>query len=362
MDHELNITLTLGPFHFKISHKNHITPSLHDGTRNHHHHHHTKLHRKTSSLQTAATIASHASYAASRVSSRLSQHLRTLSLQSSRAMATTSSTNMPIEAPWKKQFQEHLSKMESPEFVFSSLHPAEKGSPVPYVPRARYCIHRAFWAELPENKHNTAPMNARNYASDMPTFTTDVRMSKTFEIFNTSPGHADRDSLIQGSGGGGPCEAVYWVKESMVQWRFKGDAFVIAPDIEGEGEESSGVRTVKSELGKRMRILKEDGIEEWSWKRELTGHFGNISPGMRGTFQAPPPGQPVDKPFDDKKLKLGEKVEDLEHPVARENFRVVVIRPHEVESVDLSDPKKSRRQVYKFNANDGSWSHEECWP
>ncbi|KXT12072.1 hypothetical protein AC579_1865 [Pseudocercospora musae] len=284
MDHELNITLTLGPFHFKISHKNHITPSLHDGTRNHHHHHHTKLHRKTSSLQTAATIASHASYAASRVSSRLSQHLRTLSLQSSRAMATTSSTNMPIEAPWKKQFQEHLSKMESPEFVFSSLHPAEKGSPVPYVPRARYCIHRAFWAELPENKHNTAPMNARNYASDMPTFTTDVRMSKTFEIFNTSPGHADRDSLIQGSGGGGPCEAVYWVKESMVQWRFKGDAFVIAPDIEGEGEESSGVRTVKSELGKRMRILKEDGIEEWSWKRELTGHFGNISPGMRGEF------------------------------------------------------------------------------
>ena len=66
-----------------------------------------------------------------------------------------------------------------------------------------------------------------------------------------------------------------------------------------------------------------------------------------GTFQNPPPGQPVDKPFDDKKLKLGEKVEDLEHPVARENFRVVVIRPDEVESVDLSDPKKSRRQVYK---------------
>ncbi|KAF7192737.1 hypothetical protein HII31_05918 [Pseudocercospora fuligena] len=277
-------------------------------------------------------------------------------------MATTSSTAMPKEAPWKKEFQEHLSKMESPEFVFSSLHPASKDSPVPYLPRARYCIHRAFWSELPENKHNTAPMNSRNYASDMPTFTTDVRMQKTFQIFNTSPGHADRSSLIQGSGGGGPCEAVYWVKETMVQWRFRGDAFIIAQDVEGEGEESSGVRTVKSELGKRMRVVKEEGLEEWSWKRELTGHFGNISPGMRGTFQNPPPGQPVDKPFDDKKLKLGEKVEDLEHPVARENFRVVVIRPDEVESVDLSDPKKSRRQVYKFNANDGSWSHEECWP
>lgn len=55
----------------------------------------------------------------------------------------------------------------------------------------------------------------------------------------------------------------------------------------------------------------------------------------------------MDQPYDDKKLKLGEKVEDLEDPVARENFRVVVIRPDEVESVDLSDPSKSRRQVYK---------------
>jgi hypothetical protein len=23
---------------------------------------------------------------------------------------------------------------------------------------------------------------------------------------------------------------------------------------------------------------------EWSWKRELTGHFGNNSPGLRGMF------------------------------------------------------------------------------
>jgi len=28
--------------------------------------------------------------------------------------------------------------------------------------------------------------------------------------------------------------------------------------------------------------VKEDGKEEWSWKRELGGHFGNMSPGMRG--------------------------------------------------------------------------------
>ena len=60
---------------------------------------------------------------------------------------------------------------------------------------------------------------------------------------------------------------------------------MIGNDIEGEGEqskESSGVRTVKSEIGSRMRIVKEDGRDSWSWKKELTGHFGNMSPGMRG--------------------------------------------------------------------------------
>ena len=65
---------------------------------------------------------------------------------------------------------------------------------------------------------------------------------------------------------------------------------------------------------------------------------------------APPPGQPVDKPYDDKNLKIGEKVEDLKDEVALSNFRVMVIKPDEVESVDLSDPKASRRQVYKFDA------------
>lgn len=81
-----------------------------------------------------------------------------------------------------------------------------------------------------------------------------------------------------------------------------------------------------------------------------------------GSFQNPPPGQPVDKPYDEQKHQIGEKVEDLDHPVARENFRVMVIKPEEVESVDLSDPKEGRREVYKFNQQDGSWSHQTCWP
>jgi pyridoxamine 5'-phosphate oxidase len=199
-------------------------------------------------------------------------------------MASTSSSAAPQPAPWKSKFLEHINKMDKPEFVFSSLHPAPDGSPTPYVPRARFCIFRGFWAELPENKHNPAEKNERVYETDLPTFTTDVRMQKPFELFASSSGHADSEKLVQGSGGGGPCEAVWWAKDVMVQWRMKGDAFVVAPDIEGEGEESSGVRTVKSEVGSRMRVVKEDAKDSWSWDRELTAQFGNMAPGMRGMF------------------------------------------------------------------------------
>ena len=178
--------------------------------------------------------------------------------------------------------------MDSPEFVFSSLHPAPDGSPAPYLPRARYCIYRGMWAELPENKHNEAPKNPRAYESELPTFTSDVRMMKISEVFASGAGHAKKSEQMQGSGGGGPVEVVWWVKETKTQWRMKGEAFVVSEDIEGHGEqskESSGVRTVKSELGSRMRVVDEAKRGEWSWNTELTGHFGNLSPGMRGEFR-----------------------------------------------------------------------------
>lgn len=149
------------------------------------------------------------------------------------------------------------------------------------MPRVRYCIHRGFWAELPENKHNDAERNPQVYQSDCPTFTTDVRMEKVGQIFATSAGHAESNAQIQGSGGGGPVEAVYWNADTGTQWRIKGRAFVIADDIEGD-EESSGVRTVKSEVGKRMRIVDEGKEDQFSWQRELTGFFGNQSPGIKG--------------------------------------------------------------------------------
>jgi hypothetical protein len=70
----------------------------------------------------------------------------------------------------------------------------------------------------------------------------------------------------------------------------------------------------------------------------------------------------VDKPYDDEHLKLGEEVNDLHDKTARSHFRVVIIRPEEVESIDLSDPKTARRQLYKYDDTSGAWSHEETWP
>ena len=226
-----------------------------------------------------------------------------------------------------------------------------------------------MWASLPENKRNQALQNERVYESDLLTLTSDVRMKKVPEIFASSQGHGDV-SQSEGSGGGGPVEAVFWVKEVQIQWRFRGEAYVVGRDIEGEGEESSGVRTVKSQVGERMRVVKEEGKEGWSWAKELTAHFGNLSPGMRGSFKNPAPGTPTSAPVDDESLSLGQKVDDLEDEVARKNFRVVIIKPDEVERIDLTDPERGRRWRYSFvgssEGQDGEvvdgWRKEELWP
>ncbi|KAF2473940.1 uncharacterized protein BDR25DRAFT_302000 [Lindgomyces ingoldianus] len=277
---------------------------------------------------------------------------------------TTPSSSVLPPAPWKSLFSQHISKMQQPQFVLSTLAAAPAGSPTPYVPRARYCIFRGFWTELPENKHNHAERNPKAYESDCLTFTTDVRMEKVGQIFGTSAGHADSNEQAQGSGGGGPIEAVWWVEETGTQWRVKGRAFIVADDIEGR-ENSSGARTVKSEVGKRMRVIDESKLNEWTWTRELSGTFGNQSPGIKGSFRAPPPGMSKDQPYDTKNLKLGAKVEDLHDSVARKNFRLVIIVPDSVEQTDLSDPAKACRFRYTFDEGmraNGGWRTEELWP
>lgn len=124
------------------------------------------------------------------------------------------------------------------------------------------------------------PKNERVYESELLCFTTDKRMQKLGEICGTG-------EEVEGSGGGGVVEVVFWIKGNvMVQWRIKGNAFVVGQDIDSEGGEE-----VRRELLGRMRVVGEESKREgWSWGRELTGHFANMSPGMRASFRNPPPG------------------------------------------------------------------------
>jgi len=88
-------------------------------------------------------------------------------------------------APWRSQFLSHISKMTSPEFTFSTLHISPHGVP---SPRARTCIYRGLWSCLPDDERNKAERNPAIYESDMPMFTTDVRMEKAAEVIRSAQG------------------------------------------------------------------------------------------------------------------------------------------------------------------------------
>jgi pyridoxamine 5'-phosphate oxidase len=277
-------------------------------------------------------------------------------------------------APWKPQFEQHLERIGGPsaEFVLATV--THEGQP-----SVRYCIHRGFWAKLAENSHNKLEKNPAIYDSDCPVFTTDARMSKTFDIFATGKGKGTLEQSRSGSGGGGPVEAVYWVKDIRVQWRIRGKCWLVAADdIEG-GEESqnSGTVTVKAEVGRYMRPQgdHESKQNHWSWKREVENQFENLSPVMRGSFKNPPPGKPIKEGADGPGEALGQKAGHLsEEELARKNFRVAIITPEEVEQVDLSDPEKSKRWKWSLATEHGGpggddqavpvseWNMVETWP
>ncbi|KAI1465877.1 pyridoxamine 5'-phosphate oxidase-domain-containing protein [Daldinia caldariorum] len=317
-----------------------------------------------------------------------------------RAMATSASSSLG-PAPWRKLFLEHIQTVASPEFTLSTVRKisssyspsgaAAKGSYY-YAPRARTCVFRGLFAELPANPKNEARLNPPGvYESDLLTFTTDRRMDKMAELFGvgdeemttTTDGSEKREGrrkITDGSGGGAPVEAVFWAKEAGTQWRVRGKAYVLAPDV----EDSAAGREVISTLTSRMRVLKNTNTDtdnaaaaatnEWSFSREITAHFGNLSPLMRGSFRNPPPGTPVAAPVGDDRLRLGQRVTDLGDEVARANFRVVVIVPEGVDRTDLRDPERGRRWLYTYVGGGKSestapggvvedgWEEVEVWP
>lgn len=278
---------------------------------------------------------------------------------------STSSAQSTTAAPWRARFLSDIKQMDQPAFTFASLHSSPSGA----VPRGRTCIYRGLWAQLPPNDKNNAPRNPEGiYESDLPVLTTDARMDKVPDIFAPAD---TTTTTTTGSGGGGPVEAMWWAVSTQTQWRIRGRAWVLAPgDVGGAG---AGAKAVRAALGARMRKMGGEA-GEWDWERELVGHFGNLSPGMRGSFKNPSPGTPrANEPGEGE--GLGQKVGDelLEDQLARRNFRVVVIEPDEVDLVDLSDPADQRRYLYTYVGAgakatkagaviEGEWEKVELWP
>lgn len=260
----------------------------------------------------------------------------------------------PEPAPWKPLFTKHITAMKSPEFVLSTVSQVTTASgQTRPEPRARYCVFRGFFAS-----------HSPDYDSDLIALTTDIRMEKVSHLFPP----ATPPAALTGSGGGGPVEAVWWVNKPgdgaakiMTQWRIRGDAFVLAADIDSDSPQA---KTTRDALLQRMTPKGGESKGEWSFAREVDAVFASQSAGIKGSFRGPPPGQPVDRAYDEAHLKLGSKLEegDPEADTARANFRVVVIRPSFAEATDLSEPTKARRQKYYYDEQKGGWRHEETWP
>lgn len=277
----------------------------------------------------------------------------------------------PEPAPWRSAFLAHLDELSTPTFTLSTLHGASQSSPasspsspasssaIQFAPRARTVVYRGMWASLPVNPKNTAELNPEDaYSSDLITITTDARMEKTTELLGDNAGR----EAPSASGRGGPVEALFWIEETNTQWRIRGHTFVVGPDIDSEAG-----KPVRDALRHYMRPSPSSSLEkgDFSFARELTAHFGNLSPGMRGSFRNPPPGTPLTKDPGEG-LGLGQQVEDLHDEIARRHFRVVVIVPEEVDRVDLTDPKEGRRWNYRLvDGPDGTnktWAVTELWP
>ncbi|KAJ5606999.1 hypothetical protein N7537_003618 [Penicillium hordei] len=265
-------------------------------------------------------------------------------------MSAPSENRQP--APWRDILDSHLKQTPGYEFTIATIGYNAQQRP---VPRLRTCGCRGFFPELELHPKGQEAMdqqvegggNPPVFESDMLSFTTDARMDKLPQL--ESSGHA--------------IEAVFWLKDLMTQWRIKGTAYAIGNP---SGEDSEEEKTSRNEIRKALRVKgdNDSDIAKWTWEKAVTKYFANHSPVARGSFRNPHPGQPRSSTPSQLDLKLGQKVLDLHDSVARANFRVVVIRPEEVERLDLTDQEDAKRWNWTLiDGNDVSWWNEvELWP
>lgn len=184
-----------------------------------------------------------------------------------------------------------LSTNAWPLITFSTTAPHPRtGEP---TPRSRTCVYRGIWADMTLDpravqalqedaagssgdgtKSGTA-INPLAFDSDMPTITTDVRMLKCPEMLANNN-----------------VEIMAWtgppVASTNTQWRLRGRAFLLGSP---QGLEDSVERTAREGVARGMRRRKEevDGEAEgaWTFEREVTAYFANMSPGIKGMCPLP---------------------------------------------------------------------------
>ncbi|KAJ5690425.1 hypothetical protein N7462_004817 [Penicillium macrosclerotiorum] len=260
-----------------------------------------------------------------------------------------------IRAPWRDVFDSHFNKTPDYDFTIATVGYDTSGCP---VPRVRTCGFRGFFPELelhPNGRKDMAQQvedagNPPIYESDMLTFTTDIRMEKLGQIQSS----------------GNAIEAMFWLKDLKVQWRIKGKAYPIG---DPNGKENTGECISQEAIKPGLRLKTRDDLAKWTWEKAVTKYFANHSPTMRGSFRNPSPGKPRSQTPDNPDLQFGQRVTDLHDPIARANFRVVVIVPEEVEHLDVSDLDDARRRSWKLvkhshleSQSDSLWVETELWP
>ncbi|OJJ76984.1 hypothetical protein ASPBRDRAFT_112346 [Aspergillus brasiliensis CBS 101740] len=260
---------------------------------------------------------------------------------------------MPKPAPYLPLLTTHLTSSPTSTSITLTTLSTPPLSKTP-LPRSRTVEFRGFFPTL--NLHSSAIQSLKDqhiglnpdiYESEMIALTTDKRMEKVQELESS----------------GGVVEAVFWLREVGNQWRVRGKGVIIGDDIQGEKEREARGFVERGLRRKDTTTTGDgDGDGEWNWDRQVDMYFANHSPGMRGSFKNPPPGTPRSQQPENPELKLGQKVEDLKDKVARENFRVVVIRPEEVERLDINDPSNPIRTRWTAVRDGEEWEEVDLWP
>lgn len=142
-------------------------------------------------------------------------------------------------------------------------------------PRAVQALQEHAAGSSGDGTKSGTAINPLAFDSDMPTITTDVRMLKCPEMLANNN-----------------VEIMAWtgppVASTNTQWRLRGRAFLLGSP---QGLEDSVERTAREGVARGMRRRKEevDGAAEeaWTFEREVTAYFANMSPGIKGMCPLP---------------------------------------------------------------------------